>query len=88
MDNRQIREMLQYPDRELVEFAVHRANLSRSEWDLIKAREYDGETIERIAERLDVSDTTVKRKYASGMHKLDVCFSGLAWVNALSQYKQ
>jgi len=83
MEQRQIISILNYPDRALVEFAVNRANLTRSEWDTIKAREYDGETVETLAERLEISDTTVKRRYAAGMQKLDVAFSSMPWAAAL-----
>ncbi|MBQ0067370.1 MAG: sigma-70 family RNA polymerase sigma factor [Phascolarctobacterium sp.] len=84
MDTRQIISFINYPDRGLVEFAVHRANLTAPEWDCIKAREYDGETVEKLAERLELSDTTIKRRYSSGMKKLDVAFSSMQWVGTLS----
>ena len=84
MDNRQIINFINYPDRGLVEFAVNRANLTAPEWECIKAREYNGETVESLAERLDLSDTTIKRRYSAGMRKLDVAFSSMSWVNTLS----
>ena len=88
MDKRQIISFINYPDRGLVEFAVNRANLTAPEWECVKAREFDGETVEHLADRLQLSDTTIKRRYSSAMQKLDVCFSAIPWVDKISRFKQ
>lgn len=83
LENRQIVEFLNYPDRALVAHAIDRANLTVPEWECIKLREYDGETVESAAERLFLSPGTVKNRYNTGMKKLNTCFSGLSWVDTL-----
>ena len=80
MEPREIRAMLHYPDTPLVDFAVSRANLTVPEWECIKLREREAETIESAAERLLVSPRTAARRYNDGMHKLNACWSGLPWV--------
>lgn len=83
MDAQDIRAMLQYPDAGLVQFALDRVNLSADEWTIIKLREYDGQTIERAAETLDVSTDTVKRRYRDGMGKLGRCWGATPWINSI-----
>lgn len=83
MEHREIIAVLNYPDRDLVRYAVDRANLTDPEWDIICLREYQGDTIESAAERLLVSPRTIKRRYGEGMKKLDSCWSGLPWVNSI-----
>lgn len=83
MEQRDIIAMLNYPDAALVQHAVQRANLTAPEWEIIYLREHDNETIESAAEKLELSDSTVKRRYHDGMSKLDSCWSGLPWVNSI-----
>lgn len=83
MEREQIRRFLTYYDTALVKHAVDRANLKPCEWEAISLREYEDETIESLAERLYISPGTVKNRYKAGMDKLDGCWSGLGWVQAI-----
>lgn len=83
MEQRQIIDMLNYPDAALVRHAVERANLTNPEWEAIYLREMRQETIERAAEKLDVSPGTIKNRYRAGIGKLDSCWSGLPWINSI-----
>lgn len=67
MEKQNIRRILSFPDTELVNFLVKRANLSKHEWEVIKLREIDGETVESAAEILDVSPGTIKLRYRNAM---------------------
>lgn len=83
MEREQIRRFLTYYDAPLVGHAVERANLKPCEWQVIKLRELDDETIESAAEKLYISPGTVKSRYKAGMDKLDGCWSGLGWVQTI-----
>lgn len=83
MEQRDIIAMLNYPDAALVDHAVRRANLTAPEWEIIFLREYGAETIESAAERLELSERTVKRRYKTGINKLNICWSGLPWINSI-----
>ncbi len=77
--------MLNYPDTALVNHAIERANLTATEKKVIFMREHENYTIESLAEELECSDSTIKRYYASGMKKLDICWSSLAWLHILAE---
>lgn len=83
MEREQIRRFLNYYDSALVDHAVHRANLTAHEWEAVRLREFDDETVESAAERLMISPGTVKNRYRAGMEKLDGCWTGLGWVQAI-----
>lgn len=83
MEREQIRRFLNYYDAALVDHAVRRANLSAHEWQAVQLREFNDETVESAAERLDISPGTIKNRYRAGMAKLDGCWSGLPWVQAI-----
>lgn len=83
MEHRDIIKMLNYPDTFLVEHAISRANLTVPEREVIQARVYDRYSAEKAAERLELSTRTVNRRYQDGMGKLDVCWSGISWINQI-----
>lgn len=87
MTEKGIVEILNYPDAAIVEFAVGRANLTGEEREVISLRVHDNLTIEAAAERLEVSDTTIKRRYRSGMAKLDLCWSGIPIFEYLAHWR-
>ena len=74
MEPREIVRFLNYPDRALVEHAVHRANLTEREAEVLDLR--------YRRELLDVSPATVKNRSGECMRKLDQCWSGLPWIGA------
>lgn len=83
METTKIKQVLFYPDSALVEHAVQRANLTRHEWEAIRMREIESETIESAAEKLDVSPGTIKTRYRKGMKKLSQCWDSLGWIKSL-----
>jgi len=83
MERAIIKAMLNYPDAPLVDMAVKRANLTAHEWRAIQIREFEGMTVEKAAEYLDISPGTVKNEYRSGMQKLDTCWSGIPWISTI-----
>lgn len=83
MEQRQIVEFLNYPDFDLVNLGVRRANLTRHEWEAVQLRALNGLTVEGAAEQLDVSPGTVKNRYRQGMSKLDACLGGTRWVQSI-----
>lgn len=83
MQTQDIRAMLHYPDSGLVQYALGKVNLSSDEWTIIKMREYENNTIERVAEKLDVSTRTVDYRYKSAIDKLNRCWSATQWVQSV-----
>ena len=73
MEPREIVRFLNYPDRALVDHAVHRANLTEREAEVLDLRYRRELTVETAAELLDVSPPQLKTAPAS------VCVS---WINA------
>lgn len=84
MKTSEIIDMLNYPDTALVNHAIERANLTTMERKVISMREHENYTIEALAEKLDCSDSTIKRYYSTGMKKLEVCWSGIQWIKILA----
>lgn len=82
MEPREIVRFLNYPDRALVDHAVHRANLTEREAEVLDLRYRRELTVETAAELLDVSPATVKNRSGECMRKLDQCWSGLPWIGA------
>ena len=85
MHTRKIVSFLTYPDAQLVEHAVKRANLTKDEWEVIRLREFESKTVEEAAEFLDISPTTVKSRYRSGISKLERCWSCITWIITLTK---
>ena len=83
MEQREIIDFLNYPDKGLVDYAVSCANLTAPELQAIHHRIFLGQTIETAAEDLDTSPMTIKRRSNSGFDKLDMCWSGKPWINSL-----
>lgn len=83
MNATDVRAMLNYPDVGLVQYALDKVNLNADEWQIIKLREYHGQTIEQAAEQLYLSTDTVKRRYRAGMGKLCTCWGAMPWINSI-----
>lgn len=83
MQTSRIVGILNYPDAALVDHLIKRANLNAQELQILQLREIQNYTIESAAELLLISDSTVKRRYADAIRKLDMCWSGIPWLTKL-----
>ena len=86
MEQREIIDFLNYPDKGLVDFAMSCANLTAPEMQVIHHRVFLGETIEAAAESLLTSPMTIKRRTNSAYEKLDMCWSGKPWINSIIKH--
>lgn len=82
MEPREIRTVLQYPNKPLVLFLVDQANLTANERKVIDMREHGGYTIESAAEALDISPRAVSYIYHDGMEKLNTSFSSMPFLSS------
>lgn len=79
------RAILHHDDAELVQFLLSRVNMTEKEWTVLKLREYDGLTIEDVAEKLDVSTRTIDNRTDVVMEKLCRCWGSTPWVRAVAR---
>lgn len=75
-----VERFLRYPERELVEFAINRANLSSREAKAIRLCGMQDMTQAEAGELLDRDWKTIQRWYSSGIKKLQACWSSSEWI--------
>lgn len=80
MHKRDVEKFLQYPESDLVNFAIARANLTHREHQAVTLCGMQGMTQAEAAETLDRDWKTVQRWYSSGMKKLQECWSSSSWI--------
>lgn len=74
---------LNIADTDFVRYAVGRANLTDEEQRVIYTRINGCLTVSKTAEALLMSDHTVKRRYRTGIGKLNACWSALPWMGGV-----
>ena len=80
MRKQDVEKFLNYPERDLVNFAVARANLTKRELQAITLCGMQGMTQAEAGETLDRDWKTIQRWYSDGIKKLQACWSSSAWI--------
>jgi DNA-directed RNA polymerase specialized sigma24 family protein len=88
MTRSEVRQIIQIPHKQFVDFCLDYANLTPEELAAIKARERQELTITQAAEMLNMCETRHKQLYRQGMNKLTAGWDGQPWIaGALQAYK-
>lgn len=90
MNKSQVKQVLNIPDRLFVTQQIDRANLRPLERTAVELREFQGLSVTEAAEQMNMCETVHKEKYKAGMEKLDMCWSGLPYIEGARKayYKQ
>lgn len=82
MERDEIRQILNIPDRPLVDYMIGLANLRPKEAAAVHFREMDDLTIFEAAEAMNLSETMIKTYHRNAFKKLDQCWSSRPWIDA------
>lgn len=85
MTKQKVIVFLKCPSMQIIDLALSMANLTISEEMVVRMHCQKGLTQEKIAEQQDVSVNAVQRWYYSGLEKLVIAWTGVWWIEKLSE---